>query len=131
MAALPKVREILESVVGKTSELKSLLKEVNSFIRDTVTALDSNLTVAENLAQCWLEVRITEGQLPNPITLPLLKGRAPFGLTVEAVSVLSGSISGPVWVDWEPRGTNAIKLRAVYGLSTGAVVNLRLLVKAE
>lgn len=135
MAPLPRVREILQAVVGTApSSVKAIVTDLNTFMRDVVRALDSGLTVSENLAQCWVDVRYAEGSTPPLVPLPSLKAREPHGVTVEAIEVLSGALSGPVWVDWEKagaRGGSALRLRAVYGLGAGATVNLRLLVKAE
>lgn len=104
------------------------------WIEEVARALASSLTVKENLAQCWLVLTVVEGQ-PYPIQpLPLLRGRLAYGLSVERVQVISGSLVEPVWVNWEPAfldGKPALKILSVFGLAPGSKVKLTLLVKAE
>lgn len=107
------------------------------WIEEVARALTSNLTVKENLAQCWftLQVPVSPGTGPGIKPVPCLRGRVPYGLSVERVQVLSGGgVNGPVWVHWEPMrldGVPAIKVLAVYGLIPGTRANLTLLMKAE
>lgn len=104
------------------------------WIEEVARALTSNLTVKENLAQCWLPLTVVEGTLPPIQPLTALRGRAAYGLSVERVQVVSGSLTGPVWVHWEPaflNGKPALKTLAVYGLASGTKATLTLLVKAE
>jgi len=132
MAKIPRLRELPQSIAGKAME--PLILKLNEYIRDVNGALDSHITVTENLAQCWVDVRVTEGTMPNPISLSALRGRSPHGVTVEHVEVVSGNLVEPVWVTWEEvrnKGASLLKLTSVFGLNTGTVINLRLLVKAE
>jgi hypothetical protein len=104
------------------------------WVEDVSQALSSGLTVAENLSQCWVSLAVVEGQAVGIQPLPLLRGRVPFGLSVERVQLSTGSLTGPVWVHWEPatvRNAPALKVLTVYGLATGARATLTLLVKAE
>jgi len=104
------------------------------WIEEVARALASNLTVKENLAQCWMALTVVQGTTPGIQPLPLLRGRTAYGLSVERVELVSGSLTGPVWLHWEPtylNGKPALKTLAVYGLATGAKANLTLLVKAE
>ena len=104
------------------------------WIEEVARALASNLTVTENLAQCWFPLTVVEGTLPPVLPIPRLRGRHAYGLSVERVQVVSGSLTGPVWVHWEPAVLNtkpALKVLAVYGLAAGTRAILTLLVKAE
>lgn len=104
------------------------------WIEETSRALASSLTVKENLAQCWLSLTVVHGTLPAIQPIPGLHARPAYGLSVERVVLVSGSLTGPVWLHWEPtflNGKPAMKTLAVYGLATGAKANLTLLVKAE
>lgn len=95
----------------------------------------SNLTVSENLAQCWLPVTVVVGQEYPLQALPKLNGRVPYGVSVERVQVISGTgVTGATWVHWEPTSLNskpALRLLGVYGLAAGTKATLTLLVKAE
>jgi len=104
------------------------------WIEEVAKALASGLTVRENLAQCWLPVTVIVGQEYALQPLPNLKGRPAYGVSVERVQVVSGSVTGPVWVHWEPttlKGQHALKLLTVYGLAASTKATLTLLVKAE
>lgn len=105
------------------------------WIEETARALASNLTVKENLLQCWLPLTVVEGTTPGIQPLPLLRGRPAYGLSVERVEVISGGgVTGPVYVDWAPtflNGKPALKVLSVYGLAAGTKATLTLLMKAE
>lgn len=104
------------------------------WIEEASRALNANLTVSENLAQCWLVLTVVEGQPFAIQPLTALRGRAAFGLSVERVQVISGGLVEPVWVNWEPAlldGKPALKILSVFGLQPGSKVKLTLLVKAE
>jgi hypothetical protein len=109
-------------------------ERVGLWIEEVSVALGSGLTVLENLAQCWFVLTVTEGQSVGTQPIPGLRGRKPYGLSVERVQLVSGSLTGPVWVHWEPamlRNAPALKVVSVYGLASGTRATLTLLVKAE
>lgn len=109
-------------------------ERVGLWIEDVSRSLNANLTVSENLAQCWVVLTVVEGQGYPIQPLPALKGKAAYGLSVERVQIISGGIVEPVWAHWEPtllNGKPALKLLSVFGLAPGSKVTLTLLVKAE
>lgn len=104
------------------------------WIEEAARALQSNLTVSENLAQCWVEVEVTEGAAIRDIPLPLLRGRPAHGVTVEKATVATGSLSGAPGVEWEQvlvKGAHGLRITQAHGLAPGTTATLRLLVKAE
>jgi hypothetical protein len=109
------------------------------WIETVSLALTGNLSVKDNLAQCWVKVPVEAIdsrtiKTLTPIPLPLLRGRIPYGVSVERVEVSSGSLDWFPSVDWEPSsrdGTPALKIRTAYGFNPGTKATLTLLVKAE
>jgi hypothetical protein len=109
------------------------------WIEAVATALASGLTVRENLAQCWLKVEVEAitsrtSKALKPIALPLMRGRMPYGVSVERVELISGTMDWFPSVDWEPAlkdGQPALKIINAYGLNAGARATLTLLIKAE
>jgi len=129
MSKPSRVRELFPTLTGQ-----ALLNTLSQFVRDVNNALAGNLTPSENLAQCWVEVDITYGQPIPVIALPALKGRTPYGVSVENATVLEGSLGGAPGIQWEAttkNGAPALKVLSANGLNAGAKVTLRLLVKAE
>lgn len=120
--------------MAKPPETSPAQERWGLWIEEVAKALASGLTVKENLAQCWLTLAVVQGAIPAIQPLTALRGRVAYGLSVERVEVVSGSLTGPVWVHWEPsflNGKPALKTLAVYGLAAGTKANLTLLVKAE
>lgn len=104
------------------------------WIDEASQALSSNLTVSENLAQCWVEVEVRHGADIRDIPLPRLLGRTPYGVSVERAEVTVGSLSGAPGVEWENvlvKGAPGLRIKRAHGLTAGTTVRLRLLVKAE
>jgi hypothetical protein len=109
-------------------------ERVGLWIEEVAVALGSGLTPSENFAQCWVEVEVKYGQGSVNIPLPALRGRKPYGVTVEKATVATGSLSGAPGIEWEPmlvKGAQGMRLVRAHGLSTGTRVKFRLLVKAE
>lgn len=135
MATPPSIRQISRESLGDVPEwAERMLQPLNSFLQQTVDALTQGLTPAQNMAQAWISMPVTEGTTPQAQALPALKGKPPKGVSVEAVSFASGSLTGAPWVDWTitaVEGKPGLQVRGVYGLSTGAQATLTLLVKAE
>jgi hypothetical protein len=120
--------------MAKAPDLSPPSERWGLWIEEVARALASNLTVKENLAQCWLSLTVVQGTTPGIQPLPLLRGRPAYGLSVERVELVLGTLTGPVWLHWEPtflNGKPALKVLNVYGLATGAKASLTLLVKAE
>lgn len=142
MARPPSIRQISRELLGANVEewVDRMLNPLNTFMGQVQDALTANLTVTENLAMTWLEVTVTEGDVPLPQAVPGLKARTAKGLTVERVQVLDGGAvpTAAVWVDWAPTtvlkgttGVPGVQFIGVYGLATGTRATLILLVKAE
>lgn len=135
MATPPSIRQITREALGDVPEwMDRFLQPLNTFLQQVTDALSQQLTPGQNFAQCWLSMPITEGQVPPAQLLPALRGKPPKGVSVEGVSLISGSISCAPFVDWTVtavEGKPALQVRGVYGLSSGAQATLTLLVKAE
>lgn len=140
MATPPSIRQITRELLGDVPGwLDRLLQPLNQFLQQTGDALSNNLTPSQNLAQCWLALTVTAVDTRTiqevPLqALPRLKGRTAYGVSVERVSVASGTLDWFPSVDWSPasvEGKPAIQIHTVYGLNAGAVATLTLLVKAE
>src|SRR5690349_5112640 len=135
MSTPPTVRQITRESIGDVPGwFDRVLQPLNQFLQQAVDALAGNLTVGQNLAQQWLTLTVTEGVAIQPQALPRLKGRPPFGVSVERTQVLSGSLSCAVGVAWSPatvEGKPGLSISSVSGLNSGAVVTITLLVKAE
>lgn len=135
MAAPPSIRQITKEALGDAPAWADrLLQPLNAFLQQVTDALSQGLTPGQNFAQAWSTVTVTEGQASSPQALPGLKGKPPKGVSVEAVSLESGSITGAVGIQWTVtavEGRPGLQVRAVYGLSSGARATLTLLVKAE
>jgi hypothetical protein len=135
MATPPTVRQLTREAIGEVPEwFDRVLQPLNQFLQQVGDGLTGGLTPEKNFAQQWLPLTVTEGVAIQPQALPRLKGRPPFGVSVERVQVVSGSLTGPVFVEWSPasvEGKPGLAISTVHGLDTGAVVTLTLLVKAE
>lgn len=135
MARLPQVRNISKATLGElASPLERFLREINQFVGDVVEALSSNLTVTENLAQCWVDLTIVYGRPIPVLALPALKGRLPYGVSVEGAVVTEGSLFGAPGLEWEAatlNGAPALRVVQAHGLNVGTTVRFRLLVKAQ
>lgn len=135
MATPPTVRQLTREALGEVPEwFDRVLQPLNQFLQQVGDGLAGGLTPGQNLSQQWLAITVTEGVAIQPQALPRLKGRPPFGVSVERAQVVSGSLTGPVFVEWSPatvEGKPGLSISNVYGLNMGAVVTLTLLVKAE
>lgn len=136
MASPPSLRKIAKETLGDglPSWVDALLQPLSSFMGQVQEALASQLTVKENLAQCWVSFSFTVGQEAPPQALPGLNGRVPYGVSVERVVISSGSASCAVGVVWEPTtvgGKPGIKVSSVQGLAAATKATITLLVKAE
>lgn len=140
MATPPTIRGLTREALGSIPEwFDRVLQPLNQFLQQSGDALEGNLTPGRNLAQQWLQVTAvginsTSAEPIQPQALPRLKGKAPFGVSVERVQVVEGAINWFPSVDWEPatvEGKPGLKIKTVYGLDPGAVATLTILVKAE
>lgn len=136
MATPPSIRQITREVLGGAvpAWADKLLTSLNQHMQQVADALTGNLTPGQNFAMQWLEVRVVGGQSSAPLALPKLKGKAPYGVSVEGVTADPGVVEGPVTVTWEAvtlEGKPAINLTGVYGVSSGMAATLTLLVKAQ
>lgn len=140
MAAPPSLRQISREALGDVpAYVDRLLEPLNRVLGELADALSGNITV-ENLAAARVDVTVSEGSTPPAILLPKLRGRAPWGVTVERVQVLSGGAAptAAVGVLWAPTSIQqgqvaqpGLQITAVYGLATGTRATLTLLVKGE
>lgn len=141
MAQPPSIRQVSRELLGEVPGwVGKILSPLNTFMSQVTDGLSANLTVNENLAQAWLLVTVTEGEVPNPQAVAKLGPRQAYGLTVERVEVLDGGAApvAAVGVDWTPTtvqvnnvGRPGVKITKVHGLATGTRATLTLLVKAE
>ena len=150
MARTPSIRRILREHLGpKVPEwIDGVLRPLNTFMEQVADAMASNLSVSENLAQCWVDVDATginsRSAEPIPVVaLPALRGRVPYGVSVERMQ-LREAAADPAFdwyasVHWEPatvtdrngEGLPGLRILAVYGLNAGTRATLTLLVKAR
>jgi hypothetical protein len=138
MATPPTIRQITREAIGDVPDwFDRVLQPLNQFLQQVGDAVAGGLTVGQNLCQQWLTLTITEGVEIQPQALPKLRGRAPFGVTVERVQVVSGSVGGEggavgiLWTAATVDGKPGLSITSVSGLGMGAVITLTLLVKAE
>jgi hypothetical protein len=140
MAPPPSLRQISREALGDVpAYVDRLLEPLNRILGEIQDALSGNITV-ENLAAARVDVTVSEGTTPPAIPLPKLRGRAPWGVTVERVQVLGGGAAptSAVGVLWAPTSIQqgqvaqpGLQITAVYGLAAGARATLTLLVKGE
>jgi len=135
MAHPPSLRKIAKELLeGAPGWVDALLLPLNTFMGQVQEALSGQLTVKENLAQCWVTFTANSGDTIPPLALPTLKGRAPFGVTVERVRVLEGSLVAMPGVEWEPttlNGKPAVRLLVIHSFPANTRATFTLLVKAE
>lgn len=135
MATPPTIRQITREALGEAPGwVDRLLQPLNTFLQQVVDAMSQNLTPGQNMAQAWVSLSFTEGTTPPPQQLLGLKGRPPKGVSVEGISLASGTITCAPFVDWTVTavdGKPGLQVRTVYGVSAGAQGILTLLVKAE
>lgn len=115
--------------------LEKLLRPLNLYMQQVGQALNSNLTVRENLAARWVTVAAVGDTLPKPFEVGL-GGRPAHGVLLVSCT---GSTTAPPTFEWEASTVRiaggqyapAVTITRLSGLTPGASVSLRFLVLAE
>lgn len=137
MAPPPSLRKIAKDAIsGAPGWIDGLLQPLSIFMGQIQDALTNQLTVKENLAQCWVVFTANSGDTVQPFALPNLKGRAPFGVSVEGFVPLVGgdsvtSVPSVVWDTIPVNGRPGLRIRTIHNFPSGVRATFTLLVKAE
>lgn len=125
MAKLPGLKRLmLEDFPEQKGWIGKLLDPLNLFMEQVYSALSRNLTIAENMNQAVLTVRVKEG-VATPTTPYYVKNTTkskPLGVVItNSTDEDQSGYSGPLGLLWEyVDSSNQIKINTIYGLKTSS-----------
>ena len=110
--------------------LDNIVRYLNEFHRDVITAMEGRLSVADNLQQIFKDFVIDGGDtdvfVSAPFTQPVQAVYLGYVRDLDAGAVISNAVS----LDWEP-ATGGATIRKFHGLSGGTNYTVRLQVVGE
>jgi hypothetical protein len=120
MARIPSIKRLLvEDYKDQKGWIGDLLQPLNTFMEQTTAALNSQLTVRDNLSAQIAKVKVTEGSVPVYVKVSL--SEIPQGVFVSNVRDIKGKgFDSAVAITWEySHETQQVKINNIFGLKAG------------